>query len=64
MGFRFFWAFPFLKKKGPGLEFILSEVEGGQSFLNRKGFTRNLSRAFVEGIPNAKFYNEREFSID
>ena len=28
----FVWAFPFLKKKGAGLEFILSPVEGFQSF--------------------------------
>ena len=29
----FIWAFPFLKKKGAGLEFILSPVEGLQSSL-------------------------------
>jgi hypothetical protein len=34
---------PFLKEKGAGLEFILSPVEGLQSFLKRKGFPRNLS---------------------
>jgi len=39
LNLNFGGRFPFLKTKGAGLEFILSEAEGLQSFLKRKGFS-------------------------
>jgi len=39
VNFNSFGRSTFLKKKVAGLEFILSEAEGLQSFLKRKGFT-------------------------
>jgi hypothetical protein len=45
--------FPFLKKKGTGLEFILSNAEGLQSFLKQEKYFRGIYPELVEGIPNA-----------